>query len=685
MGYAKYVGRVGALAVALGVGAAVASCPGIAFAAPTNPGSETNDPTSTPPAGSTTPADATPSLGTTAVRTIGLTNPLSSPTARTGSSALPSIGSNAFTSTSLFASPTSKTATTSAGSTVTNDPGSGIVSSTGGAQNVPVASGIKVFSLSPSTSTVPTAPSAGLPTDLTALPIGGRTGPATTGGPGGSPTAAPSATGAVLQVPSTQLSAQQVVTSPQSAVPAVTSPPISQPSLQLGLIGVTAPAQASSVQAQPVTSLSSTPPSNTASAAASPSPGLAGLGALVGAVPGAPAGDSPALLAMLAYGRKESEQTAAGDPAMSGAAATPTGATTTSQSLANNTAPTATPSQTTPNQATGAISGSVNGSDIDPNTTLTYTVTGTPANGSVTVDRLTGAFTYTPTEAARLAAGQTAPADFDSFTVSVSDGQAATPVTISVAVLPSAVSSPTSTTVGTNPTGVAVSPTKTYVVNQANNTVSVIDRANPSSPPVTINVVSSPTSVAVSADSKRVYVAGNGGVSVIDTSTNKVIRTVSTGSGQLNGIAVSPDGQRVYATNAATNRVVVINHGRWEPVGDHDCGGHAADGAGRVQGRHPAVCGERQQQQRVGDQHQQQHRGQDHHGRGHAADRGRGVTRRVAGLRQQLGVQHGGGDQPDSDHPGGGDDRGGPAAARAGDQPRRQSSFTPPTATTRCR
>ena len=262
---------------------------------------------------------------------------------------------------------------------------------------------------------------------------------------------------------------------------------------------------------------------------------------------------------MLAYGRKESEQTAAGDPAMSGAAATPTGAATTSQSLANNTAPTATPSQTTPNQATGAISGSVNGSDVDPNTTLTYTVTGTPANGSVTVDRLTGAFTYTPTEAARLAAGQTAPADFDSFTVSVSDGQAATPVTISVAVLPSAVSSPTSTTVGTNPTGVAVSPTKTYVVNQANNTVSVIDRANPSSPPVTINVVSSPTSVAVSADSKRVYVAGNGGVSVIDTSTNKVIRTVSTGSGQLNGIAVSPDGQRVYATNAATNRVVVIN------------------------------------------------------------------------------------------------------------------------------
>ena len=39
MVYARYIGRVGALAVALGVGIAVASTPGIAYAQPSDPGS----------------------------------------------------------------------------------------------------------------------------------------------------------------------------------------------------------------------------------------------------------------------------------------------------------------------------------------------------------------------------------------------------------------------------------------------------------------------------------------------------------------------------------------------------------------------------------------------------------------------------------------------------------------------
>ena len=38
MGYAIYIGRVGALAVALGVGVAVASTPGVAWAEPTDSG-----------------------------------------------------------------------------------------------------------------------------------------------------------------------------------------------------------------------------------------------------------------------------------------------------------------------------------------------------------------------------------------------------------------------------------------------------------------------------------------------------------------------------------------------------------------------------------------------------------------------------------------------------------------------
>src|SRR5690242_13416832 len=43
MGYAKYVGRIGALAVVLGVGTAVAEPVGIAWAAPVESGTEVND------------------------------------------------------------------------------------------------------------------------------------------------------------------------------------------------------------------------------------------------------------------------------------------------------------------------------------------------------------------------------------------------------------------------------------------------------------------------------------------------------------------------------------------------------------------------------------------------------------------------------------------------------------------
>ena len=54
MGYAKYVGRVGALAVTLGVGVAMASTPGIAYAETSGPPSSTSDSSSTSNSSSTT-------------------------------------------------------------------------------------------------------------------------------------------------------------------------------------------------------------------------------------------------------------------------------------------------------------------------------------------------------------------------------------------------------------------------------------------------------------------------------------------------------------------------------------------------------------------------------------------------------------------------------------------------------
>ena len=106
---------------------------------------------------------------------------------------------------------------------------------------------------------------------------------------------------------------------------------------------------------------------------------------------------------------------------------------------ATNSAPTAAPLTNTPNQATGAITGTVNGSDVDLNS-LTYSVppsgAGAPGKGTVSIDRNTGAFTYQPSTGARLAAQSTSGPDFDTFTVNVYDGQVSTPVTVTVAVLP---------------------------------------------------------------------------------------------------------------------------------------------------------------------------------------------------------------------------------------------------------
>jgi hypothetical protein len=60
MGYARHVGRVGALAVALGVGAAVASTPGIAYADPTGDSSSPSDSSSSDSSSSGTSSGTSP-------------------------------------------------------------------------------------------------------------------------------------------------------------------------------------------------------------------------------------------------------------------------------------------------------------------------------------------------------------------------------------------------------------------------------------------------------------------------------------------------------------------------------------------------------------------------------------------------------------------------------------------------
>ena len=128
-----------------------------------------------------------------------------------------------------------------------------------------------------------------------------------------------------------------------------------------------------------------------------------------------------------------------------------------------------------PDQVSGAVLVGLNpvGPSGNP---LTYTVTSQPVNGTVTV--VGASATYTPTVAARLAAGSTTGVDFDSFTVN--DGQTST--SVSVPVLPAVwVNEPqVSNVTGSSPYGVALVGNMAYVANQGTNTVSRdrhIDRA----------------------------------------------------------------------------------------------------------------------------------------------------------------------------------------------------------------
>ena len=102
-----------------------------------------------------------------------------------------------------------------------------------------------------------------------------------------------------------------------------------------------------------------------------------------------------------------------------------------------------TPVVGTPNATTGVVTGIVSATDADGDT-LTYSAPTTTAKGAIIINAGTGAFTYTPTVAARntaAAPGATAADRADGFTVTVVDGRggtASTAVTVAVSPTPDA-------------------------------------------------------------------------------------------------------------------------------------------------------------------------------------------------------------------------------------------------------
>lgn len=93
-----------------------------------------------------------------------------------------------------------------------------------------------------------------------------------------------------------------------------------------------------------------------------------------------------------------------------------------------------------PDTTTGVVSGQIVATDPDGNT-LTYSAPATTAKGAVAINAASGAFTYTPTAAARDAAASPTATEADradSFTATVSDGTASAQVLVAVPVSPKA-------------------------------------------------------------------------------------------------------------------------------------------------------------------------------------------------------------------------------------------------------
>lgn len=509
MGYARYVGRVGGLAVALGVGVAVATTPGVAWAGPSDTGSSS-------------------------------TSSVDSASEKTSSSSSGSSSSSSGPAESSQASEPSGDDDADAGGDTATPP-------------VEAKDADRDETAKKSTDGVKKK-SGSDTSDAAATPKKPK-----------------------KKVTPTQADSETSKSEPKADTTVATQPK-SEP--------VTAPAvnQSSVVDmATRSTALSTSTVQDVPKAKSAPEPEVTPLESTVlsavGLAPSADGdapelpGESPLMLAGLAAFRRQTQQASVEDEPFAKAAADP------SQSslmvaeatggepmmmmmaAAPNSAPTAAPVVGAPDQTTGAVQVSLNATDADGNP-LTYAVTGQPTGGSV-VELSGGQFRYTPSVASRLAAATTSTPDFDSFSVSVSDGQGGeTPVTVSVPKLPAvwANQAASSNITGATPSGVAVVGDLAYVANSGTNTVTVINTKTGAVVGNPIVVGSAPTGVLANADGSRVYVANrtSGMVSVIRTSDNTVIGSVRVGTNPEQ-MALNSAGTKLYVTNYGSSNVSVVN------------------------------------------------------------------------------------------------------------------------------
>ncbi len=107
---------------------------------------------------------------------------------------------------------------------------------------------------------------------------------------------------------------------------------------------------------------------------------------------------------------------------------------------------------------------------------------------------------------------------------------------------------------------------KVYVVNQFNNTVSVIDENNDKNI-ANITVGEGPSDIVVDSSTKKVYVANreSNTISVINENNYKNIDTILVGRGP-SSIAIDPFTKKVYVVNQFNNTVSVINENNYKNI-----------------------------------------------------------------------------------------------------------------------
>ena len=577
----RFVGRVGGLAVALGVGVAVASSPGVAWA---------DDIGSASSEGSTGAAGATGTGGTSDCQdtstTVGTT---AEPAGTSTAAGIETKGASAPGSNSVGASESGASAST--GASVRRVP-PGMVNATGGADsstksssetsNGDVAAGLTTDESSPkpvagSTSKDPEALAV-----VTTVPVGGPRGGSNnrqqlvdepSGAPGRDANTLIATSGAPPSRPQTSRLAGTLVdvaVRQPAALPAVTAAAArTLPVLQTGVVARQAISAAPAVPTPPRPEVSGM---------------VLGLLAAAGLGPPATNGppvDSPLGLALLAVGARPRQFGQAGAEESRNLPVSPTLTSqmvpeVTSAALMTSAAPVTFTAQTGSSPA--GVVASPDGTrvyvaDTGSNTVSVFAATGEliDANPNVTGTQPISVGS-SPSALAISADGKRLyVANTGSGTVSVIGTDPTNSTTYHKRIDANPSSSSMDIGVGSSPSALAISGTRLYVANRGSNTVSVIDTAtnkvidaNPNIFSMNIGVGSSPSALAISGT--RLYVANSGSntVSVIDTTTNKVIDANPSIFSMNIGVGSSPSalaisGTRLYVANGGSNTVSVIN------------------------------------------------------------------------------------------------------------------------------